>query len=97
MLFFFLCTVATYMYTQTINKPQLTKKIKKKKKKERLLRIPPLLHYHRTSNYYRRVMLQLTINHAGDGPFIVHVGEEDELLVDEVRVGDEVCALTIQE
>ena len=42
-------------------------------------------------------MLQLTIDHAGDGPFIVHVREEDEFLVDEVRVGDEVNVLTIQE
>jgi len=42
-------------------------------------------------------MLQLTIDHAGDGPLIVHVGEEDKLLVDEVRVGDEVGVFTIQE
>ena len=37
------------------------------------------------------------IHHAGDGAFVVHVREENKLLVDEVRVGDGTGRLSVEE
>ena len=40
---------------------------------------------------------KLTIHRAGNGAFVVHVGEENELLVDKVGVGDVVHLLGVKE
>ena len=39
----------------------------------------------------------LTIHRAGNGPFIVHVGKEDEFFVDKVRVGDVLHPFCVEE
>lgn len=43
------------------------------------------------------VRLRPTIYGAGNGALVVHVGEENELLVDKVRVGDAVHLLGVEE
>ena len=37
-----------------------------------------------------------TVHHAGNGALIVHVGEQNQLLVDELRVGDVIRLLSIE-
>lgn len=43
------------------------------------------------------VKLRPTVNRAGNGALVVHVGEENELLVDKVGVGDAVHLLGVEE
>ena len=38
-----------------------------------------------------------SVHHARNRSFVVHVGEEDQLFVDELGVGDGACGLSVEE